>query len=80
MSLTVSRAGPTMDPATLCEDLTAQRLLQNQADMGNAIKPFYGDAAGTKLTELLNEHILGAADLLTAAKAGHAQFPDKFKS
>ena len=52
------------------KDLTAGRLIQNQVDIGNAIKPFYGDAAGTKLTELLKEHILGAADLLAAAKAG----------
>jgi hypothetical protein len=53
------------------KDLTAQRLIQNQVDIGNAIKPYYGDVAGTKLTELLKEHILGAADLLAAAKAGN---------
>src|SRR6476469_8448346 len=52
------------------KDATTQRLLQNQVDIGNAIKPFYGDAAGDKLTALLKEHILGAAALLTAAKAG----------
>lgn len=52
------------------QDATAQRLLANQDDIGNAIKPFYGDAAGNKLTELLRGHILGAADLLAAAKAG----------
>jgi len=51
-------------------DATAQRLLQNQTDLGNAIKPFYGDAAGSQLTALLRDHILIAADLLTAAKAG----------
>jgi hypothetical protein len=49
---------------------TAGRLLQNQVDIGNAIKPFYGDAAGDQLTALLKDHILTAADLLTAAKAG----------
>jgi hypothetical protein len=50
---------------------TAQRLLQNQTDIGNAIKPFYGDAAGERLTSLLRQHILIAADLVTAAKAGN---------
>ena len=51
---------------------TAQRLLQNQTDIGNAIKPFYGDAAAERLTALLRSHILIAADLVTAAKAGNA--------
>jgi hypothetical protein len=46
------------------------RLLQNQTDIGNAIKPYYGDAAGNQLTALLREHILGAARVLAALKAG----------
>jgi hypothetical protein len=46
------------------------RLLRNQVDIGNAIKPFYGKAAGTQLTKLLRDHILIAADLIAAAKAG----------
>ncbi|HZM81744.1 MAG TPA: hypothetical protein VFC19_38985 [Candidatus Limnocylindrales bacterium] len=49
---------------------TAGRLLANQTDIGNAIKPFYGDAAGNQLTALLREHILIAVELLQAAKAG----------
>jgi hypothetical protein len=52
------------------KDATAQRLLRNQTDIGNAIKPFYGSAAGDKLTALLRGHILTAAELLAAAKAG----------
>ena len=49
---------------------TVARLLRNQADIGNAIEPFYGKAAGNRLTQLLREHILVAADLIAAAKAG----------
>jgi hypothetical protein len=51
---------------------TVARLLQNQTDIGNAIKPFYGRAAGAQLTALLRQHILIAADLIAAAKAGDA--------
>lgn len=48
---------------------TVQRLLQNQDDIGDAIKPFYGDAAGEKLSALLRDHILIAAEILQAAKS-----------
>jgi hypothetical protein len=51
-------------------EATVGRLLQNQTDIGNAIKPYCGAAAGAKLTDLLREHILIAADLIAAAKAG----------
>lgn len=49
---------------------TTDRLLQNQVDIGDAVKPFYGKAAGNQLTDLLTQHILTAANLLAAAKAG----------
>jgi hypothetical protein len=46
------------------------RLLRNQADIGNAIKPYYGNAAGNELTQLLRTHILEAVPVLQAAKDG----------
>lgn len=52
-------------------DKVAARLLKNQDDIGNAVKPFYGDAAGTKLSALLRDHILIAADVVKAAKMGN---------
>ena len=50
---------------------TEARLLRNQVDIGNAIKPFYGNAAGARLTSLLRTHILQAVAILQAAKAGN---------
>jgi len=49
---------------------TEDRLLANQKDIGDAIKPYYGRKAGNALTKLLREHILGAVALLQAAKSG----------
>lgn len=50
---------------------TTDRLLQNQTDIGTAVGAIYGKAAGDKLTTLLKDHILIAADLVGAAKAGN---------
>jgi hypothetical protein len=54
------------------KDATAQRLLKNQADIGNAFKPYYGDASGDKLAGLLKEHITIATEVIAAAKANDA--------
>lgn len=51
-------------------DQTAQRLLKNQADIGEAVGTYYGAPAGEALTGLLRAHILTAAKLIAAAKGG----------
>ena len=49
---------------------TLDRILSNQVDIGNAIAPYYGQAAAARLTALLTTHIEEAVPVLTAAKAG----------
>src|SRR5512142_2067063 len=36
--------------------LAIERLLQNQTDIGNAVKPYYGAKGGNELTTLLKGH------------------------
>jgi hypothetical protein len=47
------------------------RLLANQAQIGDAIKPYYGDAAGVELAGLLRTHIMEAVPVLTYARDGN---------
>jgi hypothetical protein len=51
-------------------EATVGRLLKNQTDIGDAVKPFYGEAAGNELTRQLRLHILIAADVVAAARVG----------
>lgn len=46
------------------------RLLQNPVDMENALKPFYGNDS-KEFGDLVTQHLLIAADILTKVKNGH---------
>lgn len=46
-----------------------KRLMKNQEAIGEAIVPYYGKDAGSKLTDLLKAHISIAVELVAAAKA-----------
>ncbi|WP_254124824.1 acetylglutamate kinase [Neobacillus sp. 114] len=54
-------------------DLAANtaRLLRNATDMGNLLKPFYGNKIAAQFANLIREHLVIAAELVTAAKAGN---------
>jgi hypothetical protein len=60
------------DAGATLPDLGAalDRLFQNQADIGDAIKPYYGTDAGDQLTSLLHDHIAIAGEILHAVKTG----------
>lgn len=49
-------------------DLVTKRLLKNQEDIGNAIKPYYGDATANLTSELLKKHIRIAFQVLLAVR------------
>ena len=47
--------------------------MQNATDLGNSLRPFYGDKIADRYTELIREHLVLAAELVTAAKKGEAK-------
>jgi valyl-tRNA synthetase len=47
-----------------------ERLLRNATDMGNCLRPFYGDRLADRYAELIKEHLVLAAELVTAAAKG----------
>jgi len=55
------------------------RLLQNQQDIGNLFKPYYGEAMGNRLAELLKTHIKIAGSIVEAAKAGNRAEVDRLQ-
>lgn len=60
--------------------VTQDRLLANQTDIGNAVKPYYGEDAGNKLTALLQQHMMTAVGVLKAAKTGNPAEVDQAKA
>lgn len=50
------------------KEAVLQRLLKNQDDLGQSIRPYYGDAAANELSKLLREHIAIAGQIIDAAK------------
>ena len=60
------------------KDKVLARLLKNQDDIGNAIKPYYGDEAGNKLAALLKDHILIAGKLVEAVSTANQADVEKF--
>lgn len=60
------------------KDKVLARLLQNQQDIGNVFKPYYGEAVGDKLAQLLREHIVIAGKIVDAVKAGNQADVEKF--
>ncbi|ATP42371.1 hypothetical protein CSE16_05335 [Solibacillus sp. R5-41] len=49
-----------------------QRLLRNATDLGNSLRPFYGDQIANHYAKLIEEHLVIAAELVTAAVKGDA--------
>lgn len=47
-----------------------ERLLENPGDFKKALKPFYSEKATLEFKKLLADHLLIAAELVNAAKAG----------
>jgi hypothetical protein len=51
-------------------DFVTARLLRNATDMGDLLRPFYGNRIAAKFSSLIREHLVIAVELVKAAKAG----------
>lgn len=54
-----------------------ERLLRNAPDMGNSIRPLYGNQIADRYAALIKEHLLIAAELVTAAIKGDTKTADE---
>lgn len=52
------------------EALVTNRLLRNPGDIAAVFRPFYGEEVAARLANLLTDHLVIAAELVKAAKAG----------
>ena len=76
-----TRSFITSDIASLGDkEAVLERLLKNQDDIGNSIKPYYGEETGNKLAALLREHIQLAGQVLDAAKSGNQADLEKYNA
>lgn len=62
--ISIASDNPDLQPTTA-------RLLRNATDMAMALKPLYGEDAD-KFGELIKKHLIIAAELVNAAKAGNS--------
>jgi len=61
---------PDLEPVT-------NRLLQNPVDFANELRPLYGEQTASQFKQLLTDHLLIAAQLVNAAKAGNTSEAEK---
>jgi len=54
-------------------DAVTKRLLRNPTDFKNILKHFYGDEIASQFSDLFKNHLVIAAQLVKAAKAGYTQ-------
>lgn len=55
------------------EEQVTKRLLRNPGDMAAVFKRYYGDKVAAQFNRLMTEHLVLAAQLVKAAKAGKSQ-------
>jgi len=59
------------------QKVVTNRLLRNPSDFANVLKKYYGSSKANAFKELFEEHLLIAAALVSAAKAGNSAEADK---